>query len=596
MNIEVNNSLHKSVFFIFFITTCILWVFSGLVGHAPWKPDEAYSFGIILHFIEGGNWIIPKIADAPFMEKPPFFYIIASYFAQLFHPWLEYHDGARLTNSFFLILTFCLLGLSYKEFYLKKRSDSYLPYITILLFISSFGLVYRVHLIITDVALLTGFSLSLYALSLFRKKTVFASFILGTGVGLGYMSKGILAPGIIGSIYLSLLIHQCFRNKGYIKFLFWALLCSAPWLLIWPIELYNQSQKLFWLWFWDNNFARFLGSTDLGPRADKAFYYKILLWYAFPILPLALIHLWQNAGNLVHRNLYFLITFLFTILIIISEYYKLYSLPFVFLLLIIAYLRQDKGDHFIIPIHFFAITLLILSLSSTARELYALPMLLPLSLMATRYFSNNWPGFDQFLNKMGLLFFSALILFLWLIWSALVWPDFPYLGAYLQNKQPGYIYAVSYFSLGIALFSSLLWLFIIRLDYFIFKPVIIFSYGITAIWCLLSSLLLPYLDFGMSYKGMFDSMSQKLPTHYNCISSYRLVEAYPSLVHYYIGEKMHELTKPASKKNCNLLLMDDDGSILLSPGWKKLWSGNRPGDSHIFSLYQKKEPDAHLKF
>lgn len=596
MNIELNNSLHKSVFFIFFITTCMLWVFSGLVGHAPWKPDEAYSFGMILHYIEGGNWIIPKIADIPFMEKPPFFYILASYFAQIFHPWLEYHDGARLTNGFFLILTLWLLGLTYKEFHLKKWSDSYIPYITILLFISSLGLVYRVHLIITDVALLTGFSLSLYALSLFRKKIVFASFILGTGVGLGFMSKGILAPGIIGSICLSLLIHQSFRDKRYIKFLFLALFCSSPWLLIWPVELYNQSQKLFWLWFWDNNFARFLGATDLGPQADKAFYYKILLWYAFPILPLTLIYLWKSAGNLNCRNLCFVLTFLFSILTIISDYYKFYSLPFVFLLLIMTYLLQDKGDRFIIPIHFFAITLLILSLSSTARELYALPMLLPLSLMAGEYFLNNWRLFDQFINNVGLLFFSVLILFLWLIWLALIWPDFPYLGVYLQHKQPGFIYEFSYFSIGIAFFSSLLWLFVIRLNYFTLKPVIVFSYGITAIWCLLSSVLLPYLDFGMSYKGMLQSMNQKIPTHYNCISSYRLVEAYPSLVHYYIGEKMHELTGPTSKKNCNLLLIDDDDSILLSPGWEKLWSGSRSGDTRLFSLYQKENSNAHLKF
>jgi len=488
------------------------------------------------------------------------------------------------------------ITLSSYEFYLKKWSNSYTPYITVLLFISSFGLIYRVHLLITDVALLTGFSLSLYALSLFRKKIVLASFILGTGVGLGFMSKGILAPGIIGSICLSLLIHQSFRNKRYVKFLFLALLWSMPWLLIWPVELYNQSEKLFWLWFWDNNFARFLGTTDLGPQADKAFYYKILIWYAFPVLPLSLIYLWQSAESLSCRNRCIVLVFFLSIFIIISDYHKFYTLPVVFVLLIMAYCLSDKGDRFIIPIHFFAVTLLILSLSSTARELYALPMLLPLALMASNYFLNNRLLFDQWLNKAGILIFSTLILFFWLLWIAIIWPQFPYLGAYLQHKQPGFIFVFSYLSFGIAFSSSLLWLFVIRLNCFVFKPVIIFSYGLTAIWCLLSTLLLPYLDFGMSYKGMLQSMQQKMPTHYNCISSYRLVEDYPSLVHYYIGEKMHELTKQGSNNNCNLLFMDNDDSILLSPGWKKIWSGSRPGDKHLFALYRKEKPDACLKF
>jgi hypothetical protein len=24
---------------------CLVWLGTGLVGHDPWKPDEAYSFG-----------------------------------------------------------------------------------------------------------------------------------------------------------------------------------------------------------------------------------------------------------------------------------------------------------------------------------------------------------------------------------------------------------------------------------------------------------------------------------------------------------------------------------------------------------------------
>ena len=33
-----------------------------LVGHDPWKPDEAYSFGLVLDQLERGDWVVPMLA------------------------------------------------------------------------------------------------------------------------------------------------------------------------------------------------------------------------------------------------------------------------------------------------------------------------------------------------------------------------------------------------------------------------------------------------------------------------------------------------------------------------------------------------------
>ena len=163
-----------------FLLICLLWIFSGLVGHEPWKPDEAYSFGMVWHYIQAGNWVVPTIADAPFMEKPPLFYILASYSAQLFYPWLDYPDGARLTNAPFLALSFLFLGLSARKLYQREAHYGDAFYVSILLFMGCLGLVYRVHLMITDVALLTGFALSLYALTLLHSRYILAGVLLGT--------------------------------------------------------------------------------------------------------------------------------------------------------------------------------------------------------------------------------------------------------------------------------------------------------------------------------------------------------------------------------------------------------------------------------
>ena len=41
---------------------CLAWLLPGLVAHDPWKPDEAYTFGIVYEMVSGGSWIAPSVA------------------------------------------------------------------------------------------------------------------------------------------------------------------------------------------------------------------------------------------------------------------------------------------------------------------------------------------------------------------------------------------------------------------------------------------------------------------------------------------------------------------------------------------------------
>ncbi|MGE5617264.1 MAG: ArnT family glycosyltransferase, partial [Bacillota bacterium] len=54
-----------------------MYVLPGLVGHDPWKPDEAYIFGVVYHMLQSGDWIVPQVAGVPFMEKPPMYHWVA---------------------------------------------------------------------------------------------------------------------------------------------------------------------------------------------------------------------------------------------------------------------------------------------------------------------------------------------------------------------------------------------------------------------------------------------------------------------------------------------------------------------------------------
>jgi hypothetical protein len=66
---------------------------AGTIGHDPWKPDEAYTFGVVFHILQGGDWVVPTLGGEPFMEKPPLYYLAAAASATLFSPVLALHDG-----------------------------------------------------------------------------------------------------------------------------------------------------------------------------------------------------------------------------------------------------------------------------------------------------------------------------------------------------------------------------------------------------------------------------------------------------------------------------------------------------------------------
>ena len=86
----------------FVILLVVAYVVPGLVGHDPWKQDEAYVFGGVLDMIKDGDWVVVKVGGVPFMEKPPLFHWIAVLSAKVFSPWLPLHDGARLASGMFV--------------------------------------------------------------------------------------------------------------------------------------------------------------------------------------------------------------------------------------------------------------------------------------------------------------------------------------------------------------------------------------------------------------------------------------------------------------------------------------------------------------
>ncbi|MDD5331028.1 MAG: glycosyltransferase family 39 protein, partial [Sulfuricella sp.] len=172
------------------VALCFAWILPGLIGHEPWKPDEAYSFGLIHHIIQSGDWIVPTLGGEPFMEKPPLYYISAALFGKILSFALPQHDAARLTTGFFMAITLLFTGMAGRALWGKGHGR-----LSVMILIGCLGLLIRGHEMITDISLLTGFAIAFYGLALSRRRAVLAGFWLGTGIGIGFMSKGLIAPG-----------------------------------------------------------------------------------------------------------------------------------------------------------------------------------------------------------------------------------------------------------------------------------------------------------------------------------------------------------------------------------------------------------------
>ncbi len=530
---------------LFTIVLCALWIFPGLIGRDPWKPDEAYGFGLVYHILQTGDWVVPTLAGEPFMEKPPIFFLTAAFFAHIFQAWLPLHDGARMATAFYMALTFLVVGLSARELYSAGKG-----WLAVLVLMGCIGLVDRGHLMITDIAQLAGFALAIYGLVLCLRRPVLGGLWLGTGVGLGFLSKGLLVPGCLGIIALALpAISPPWRTRRYLGTLAVALVASLPWLLIWPIALYQRSPELFHDWFWVNNFDRFLGESNLGPEGKPGYYLAVLPWYAFPAWPLAAWALWRGRREI----------------------------------------RTDPG--LILPVTALVVIVTVLSLSADARELYAKPMLVPFALLAVPGLLSLRRGAAHGFWWFSILFFVFFLLLGWFYWSAL---DLGIPGPahrHLLRMRPAYVpeFDLFKFALSVAYTAFFIWV-LMRLRRSTERPVVAWATGVTMVWSLLTIFFWEYADSRNSYRPLVIEVVRQLPPGYECISSQNLGEAQRALFEYFAGIVTYRQEVPSRRRDCDILLVQGMRSGIYQPGpqWQQFWEGTRPGDRReLFRLYRR---------
>jgi 4-amino-4-deoxy-L-arabinose transferase-like glycosyltransferase len=523
---------------------CLIWLGTGLVGHDPWKPDDAFSFGVVYSMLHNGNWLVPTLAGEPFMDKPPLYYWTAALFAKLLSPLLPLHDGARLASGFYTALTLLFIGLAGRRLYGENRG-----WAAAIILIGCLGMLVRAHQMVTDLALLTGCAMMLFGFSHSKERYWRAGILIGTGMGIGFMSKGFISPILFVLIAASLpIFFPHWRTRPYYLSLGIAFLFSLPWLTIWPLLLYQHSPRLLDDWAWTHNIDKWIRYAKTGPGINSLYYLENLPWLAWPALPLAAWAVWKSRKRL----------------------------P----------LREDLQ----LPLVSFVVMFITLSMAADTAELFALPMLLPITLLATASLSMLKRGAANALDWFGIMTFALLAILMWWGWAGLLLDNQAKITHWLKDFQPGFEPELHTVPFVIAIIATVLWIVIVwRVGRSMRRATLNWASGVTLIWILAMTLWLPWLDSGKSYRGMVTSLKQSMPRHYQCIAGEQLGEGQRAML-YYFG---NILTLHDYRHHCDLRLIQGNKlsrPLLNERLWEKIWEGNRKGDKdERYRLYRRVE-------
>ena len=528
---------------------CFTWLATGLIGHDPWKSDEAFSFGIVYHILQSGDWLVPTLAGEPYLDKPPFYYIVAAAFAKLFAPLLPLHDGARLASGFFVGLTLIFTGLAGRELFGKDRG-----WAAAIILIGCLGMLVHAHLMSTDLGLLAGCAMLLYGYALSQRRHLLAGLLLGTGLGIGFMSKGFIAPILFVAISLSLLAFRNWRSREYLISLGVAALCALPWLGIWPALLYQRSPELFMDWAWQHNIGNWLAYAKGGKYSEVFYYFNLLPWFAWPALPLAAWGVWEARKKI---------------------------------------LLEREGQLLLVSL---LLMLFTLSFVPNIQDVFALPILLPIVLLATMALPSLRRGASNALDRFGIITFGFIAILLWWGWAGLlIEGNNSRISRWLREYQSEFVPAFDVTSFVIALTVTLLWVLLVwRVGRSMRRSVINWATGVTLLWVLAMTLWLPWLDFNKSYRSMVTSLAEALPQQHGCIASRYLGDGQKAMLHYF----GNILTKPGGEKKCELLLTQGNlsRSDQTQGGWKTLWTGGRKGQKgDRYYLYQRERTTAKVE-
>ena len=325
-----------------------MWLI-GTLDRGAWTPDEPREADIAWRMSVQSQWVLPQLADQPFLEKPPLSYWMSAGSMRLFGPSVR---AARAPNLLYAVITALAMGA------LGLAMDGVGAAIVAALVTSTALTAFRVTMwLAPDACLLAGCAVSLlgaylgYTAAPGRRK-LYGYLLMHAGAAVGFMAKS--APGwlVPGLALLTLIVwerrwSELRRPELYAGFLLQAILIG-PWLL--AVAHTAHGAESLRVLFWYNLAGRFTHVAapaayrySAGHPNSPGKYLIELPLYLLPWSALAAAAVWNARRRLPRHD------------------------------------RSGTSWRFAVAASF--PFLLLLTLAATARDVYAAPALLGVSLL-----------------------------------------------------------------------------------------------------------------------------------------------------------------------------------------------------------------------
>lgn len=546
---------------------CLLYILPGLIGRDPWKSDDAASFGVMWTMAHGGpeDWLWPHIVGLPMADKGPLALWIGAIFIKLFG-WLTGDAiAARLgTVAFFLMGS---LAVWYTTYLLGRRPEAQplrlafggqpeprdygrtLADGALLIYLGCLGLLLHSHSTSTEALQVSMVAFSLYAATrLFEERSVRNAGVLGLALGLLILTHGWTVPA---GLLLGLFILACYRDGGLIGRLLLitlpvALLPLCAWVLASSIVRPDDTAAYHAWMQWNYR--------QIGLPSFRALQYLLEngLWFAWPA--------WPFAGWAIY-----------------------------------AWRRQFATVHIVIPLVFVLACVAVAVFNPDPGESSLLPLLPPLAMLAAFGLPTMKRGAINGVDWFSVMVLTTSAAFIWLGWIAKQtgWPAWLARNAF--KLAPGFKPEFNLIAFIVAFLASVGWIMLVhwrisRRPSVLWRAVVLSSGGVILCWLLLTTLWLPWVNYGKSYAGVARQLAQHLPPAATCVDSNVGPAQRASFA--YLGGIPFARSDGA---RCDYFLLQDtnrptDGKLISRnhAQWELLWEGRRPSDrNERFRLYRR---------
>jgi len=278
---NLGNGLNQNgrILAIIFLSVMMFMSFS-MIDRGLWRPDEPRVAGICAEMARTGDYVMPRLNGRPFLEYPPMYYVAGAVMGRIIGT--ESDVPYRLVSLLFGLVT---LGVVFLLMYHSSGMEGGVLAAGILA--SSWGFFRVWHWIIVDIALVGGVTVAMYAyIRLTRTDRVRYAVLLGLGIGMSFLAKGLVGPAIIAAALLADMIRQ----RGFTPL--WGLqtllivACALLPIIPWFVTLYQRGG---WPFLREvvvvNSVMRFTGAPEgaaLGHQQGPLFYWDGMLRHMLP--------------------------------------------------------------------------------------------------------------------------------------------------------------------------------------------------------------------------------------------------------------------------------------------------------------------------